>query len=408
MDFNAFREVVRRRVCFSFADVREMVGIKPASLRVQLSRWCEEGQLTRLRKGLYALAPKHRLLPLRAPVVANLLVQPSYITGLWALEHHGLISPHGDEEEGHWRGEPAGIYTCAGIPRTRDYENELGRFRYYKLKPELLFGAQKTRVGRDWVWMATPEKALLDYFFVTPHDWRVRRILERGFQRLNSLDLEMLRFMAVRYRSPRLAEIVGRWRMLARRERLFAARWMTPPQPAHSDGGIQAAEAAGGRDSTRADTRFDVAHVLGKMAKEPVWPASKPAAPAFALDQLSSEEFFIGGEAQLLLGRPIANTIEGNWGRKSAKRHHSWHMLSDEPFVKEYQLPVWFTQRLWFHRLLKWEDMQRCRRLRLRPRWHRMKEWSRETKRRHREDPEWFPAHDDFKQFGLEYLFFPD
>ncbi len=402
MDFEAFKSLYRRKVVFEYEDIRTTTGMKPASLRVQLSRWCDAGRLSRLRKGLYAFGPRDRVLPVRGPVVANLMVQPSYLTALWALEFHGIVSEHGDVDEGHWRGEPLDTYTCAApVGRTYDYENEFGSFRYYKLKPQLMFGAEKTRVGRDWVWVATPEKALLDYFYVTPRDWGARRILERGFHRLNGVDLEMMRHMAVRYRSPRLAEIVGRWRMLARRERLFAARWLTPPPSAE--------QAVAEREAPEFDPRYELMTTLQGQTPERLEPApeSVPQLPEFALEKLSSEEFIIGGEARVLMGRPLANTIGGNWGRSSGKKQWSWELMSDEPAVCAYDLPAWFTQRLWYHRDLKGMHTRRCKQRKQRPRWHRMKEWARETRRHRRRDRSWIPEKDDFLDYGLEYRFFP-
>lgn len=437
MDFDAFRSAMGRRMCFDFGEAQKVVGLRRASLEVQLSRWCEAGKLMRLRKGLYAIGQAYRRVPLQGARAANIIVRPSYLTGLWALAYHDLLSEHGDEEEGHWRGEPCGVFTSAtALGRACEFENELGRFRYYKLKPRLLFGAERRLVGDHWVWVATPEKAVLDYLFTTPRDWGMRRLIERGFYRTNSLDLEMLRYMALRYRSPRLAEIVGRLRMLARRERLFAARWLVPPT---------AAERAAGHEGGANDTREDVAavltaeiariseagdetraHGLDNLAGLPeavrgivpvverpepgseVVPAAEPAAPEYAVDLLSSEEFIVGGEARRLLGRPMARTIEGNWGRASAKKQLSWAVMSDAPVVAEYELPVWLTQRLWYHREMKRYCMDYCKIHELRPRWHRLKEWGRTTKRRHRADPRWVPEHDDFREFGLKYRFFPE
>ncbi len=476
MDFHAFRSFVGRRLCFSFEELRASLGMKTASLQVQLSRWCDSGRVIRLRKGLYTLGREFCMWPLNGPLVANLMVKESYLTALWALEFHGLMSEHGDEEEGHWRGEPDGFYTCATVnSRTYDYENPFGQFRYYKLKPSLMFGAQPTLVEGKRVWVATPEKAVLDYLFVTPRDWGVRRLLERGFQCIYTLDLEMLRFMAVRYRSPRLAEIVGRLRMQARRERLFAARWLTPPaaQPgadrprAEAAGagpagvsGVSADTGAGAGAAVSAsagavtapalpalepprveppsealrvepprveppaeaeaefDPRYEIARVLNAEIAglwEPededddgvVLPAAKTTVPRFAVEQLSGEEFWVGGEAQRLLGRPIANTVEGNWGRRSGKRHFSWPMITDEPFIREYDMPAWFTQRQRFHREMKRFEIDYCKIHDLVPRWYRLKRWSRETKRRHRRDPHWVPPNQDFREYGLEYRFFP-
>jgi predicted transcriptional regulator of viral defense system len=60
-------------------------------VRRQISRWVKVGRLHQLRRGLYALAPPYQKIVPHPFLVANRLVQGSYVSLQSALAHYGMI-----------------------------------------------------------------------------------------------------------------------------------------------------------------------------------------------------------------------------------------------------------------------------------------------------------------------------
>jgi predicted transcriptional regulator of viral defense system len=130
------------------------------SRRGQVKRALASGQLQRLRRGLYALAPHYRRRELHPFAVACRMVSPSYISLESALSYHGCI--------------PEGVYTttAACLGRGHDLHNALGTFAYQPV-PERVFMQEVERVeeGSQIFLIATPLKALCDYVYVKRLKW---------------------------------------------------------------------------------------------------------------------------------------------------------------------------------------------------------------------------------------------
>jgi hypothetical protein len=128
-----------------------------AQLRLQLSRWVKAGKLLQLRRGLYSLAPTWRKVAPHPFLVANRLQRGSYVSLQSALAFHGLIPEH------------VPIVTSVGPGRPETVHNSLGGFQFNHFVGTLLFGYSRMEVGpRQFAFMASPEKALLDLIHLTP------------------------------------------------------------------------------------------------------------------------------------------------------------------------------------------------------------------------------------------------
>ena len=127
------------------------------TLRVQLHRWIAEGKVIALKRGLYTLGEGFSA-PKQGAVLANLMVSPSYLTGLWALSWYGLIP------------EAVYEYTSAVPSYKQQYENSLGRFSYRRLKPDAFLGWQTVDYSSAQIRVASPEKAVMDHIYWTPGD----------------------------------------------------------------------------------------------------------------------------------------------------------------------------------------------------------------------------------------------
>ncbi len=122
-----------------------------ASPKDRISTLTKQGELIRLKKGLYVVAPQVTQTTLNLEVIANQLYGPSYVSYESALSYHGLI--------------PERVHTIrsASFHRGKSYQTPLGRFEYKKV-PENYFsiGLQQVITESYAFIIASPEKALCD------------------------------------------------------------------------------------------------------------------------------------------------------------------------------------------------------------------------------------------------------
>jgi predicted transcriptional regulator of viral defense system len=111
----------------------------------------KDGQLIRLKRGLYVVSDEVSGKPVNAYLCANHIYGTSYVSQQWALRWYGLI--------------PERVYTMTSVTtkRTRMFENSIGRFSYEQVKPEY-FAIGIDHVEEDGITflIASREKALCD------------------------------------------------------------------------------------------------------------------------------------------------------------------------------------------------------------------------------------------------------
>ncbi len=189
---------------FDLAMLVQLSGEPRPSLRVQLHRWLKRGRLLSLRRGMYAWPEAFRRVPLNPSALANALRSPSYLSGAWALGFHGLVP------------EQVVTYTSVTTRSPRRFENEMGMFEYRHIKAEAFFGYQGVEINGAKIQVATPEKALLDFWYFSKGAWTMDRMAEMRFQNFDGVKPRRLGEFARRFRSPRLLEAVGIWKVLMR------------------------------------------------------------------------------------------------------------------------------------------------------------------------------------------------
>jgi predicted transcriptional regulator of viral defense system len=103
----------------------------------------------KIRNGLYAL----RLEPPQEEAIANRLYAPSYISFEYALARYGII--------------PESVYsvTSATTRITREFIVNNKSFVYSHIKKQAYRGYRTERIGGMTVFIAEPEKALVDYLY---------------------------------------------------------------------------------------------------------------------------------------------------------------------------------------------------------------------------------------------------
>lgn len=178
--------------------------VNPSAMRRQLVRWTQAGRLYQLRRGLYALAPPYRQVAPHPFLVANRLVRGSYVSGLSALAHAGMIPEYVPE------------VTSATAERPQLRQTPLGRFSFRHLKTDLLYGYQQVELARGQsAFVAAPEKALLDLIYLQPQGDSPAYINELRLD-LGAFDLKELDRLATIAARPKLLRAARRIRTLTR------------------------------------------------------------------------------------------------------------------------------------------------------------------------------------------------
>ncbi|HKK65470.1 MAG TPA: hypothetical protein VJ967_06415 [Clostridia bacterium] len=193
MKFERLLEIAADLHCFSPSILS--AGERIQQVRVNLNRWVRSGRVLRLHKGWYTLAEPYRRVTISMPVVACSIKPGSYVSLQSALSQHGLIPEYVPETVSVTTGRPQLIHT------------PFGRIRYRHLKHEAFWGYEETAYGSQTAFIARPEKALLDLFYLTPGSVDRPYVRELRLQNLEHLRLDVLARMAEHYRSRRLTHL---------------------------------------------------------------------------------------------------------------------------------------------------------------------------------------------------------
>lgn len=180
----------KRLALFSVHDIRRLFGTSLVAATFLLHRYLQKGFIVRLRRGLYALPDT---LP-PDPLIANKMVEPSYVSLVFALSYHGVI--------------PETVYEITSVTTksTRRFEALGKMFSYRSVKPRVFTGYRMERQGEGGFLIADPEKALVDtdYF----------RIIDRlePLSRLDkkNIDAEKALHYARLFGNPKLIERIRR------------------------------------------------------------------------------------------------------------------------------------------------------------------------------------------------------
>jgi hypothetical protein len=167
--------------------------VHPADVRRQLSRWTQAGRIYQMRRGLYALAPPFQKVKPHPFVVANRMMQPSYVSLQSALGFYGLIP------------EYVPVTTSVTAKRTGRWDTPLGSYAFRHLKGDLFrdYFLVDVAPGQQ-AFVASPEKSLLDLIYLEPGADSPDYLWELRLQNLDQLSLDELERQAGRAKSPKL------------------------------------------------------------------------------------------------------------------------------------------------------------------------------------------------------------
>lgn len=187
MNAQAFLALAATHPYFDLPMALLWTGLDRQSLLMQLTRWTKAGYLLTLRRGLHTVAEPFRKHPYSVPEIANAIYSPSYLSLEWAMSHYGLIP------------EAAPVYTSVTARVTRKFENALGRFEYRHMQQSLFTGFSRRKLLGADIYMAQPEKALLDFLYFSSGEWSVERHGEMRWQNLDLLRIGKLGEAAAAY-----------------------------------------------------------------------------------------------------------------------------------------------------------------------------------------------------------------
>lgn len=131
---------------YTIKDLQNIFNVPVTSLRVQLSRWCKQGVFIRLTKGIYS--PYNTKIEVNK--VANQIYYPSYLSFESALSYYGILSqiPY--------------TLTFATQKKSKKLVLKDTQIEYTQLANRLFFGY----ILEDGIYIATPEKALMDTIYL--------------------------------------------------------------------------------------------------------------------------------------------------------------------------------------------------------------------------------------------------
>jgi len=146
-------------------------------LRLQLSRWVKAGKIISLRRGLYILAPPYLKSTPHPFLVANAMKPASYVSLQSSLAYYELIP------------EYTPVVTSVTTGRSEQIETAAGMFSFSHIKKTWFTGYRRVEVvpGQS-VFLAGPEKSLLDLVYLTPRADSAEYLHELRLQNLDRLD----------------------------------------------------------------------------------------------------------------------------------------------------------------------------------------------------------------------------
>ncbi|GAO30722.1 hypothetical protein JCM15548_13028 [Geofilum rubicundum JCM 15548] len=123
----------------------------------RISRLESDGQLIRLKRGLYVVDPNVSGVLLSSELIANRIYGPSYVSMQSALRFHALIP------------ERVTVMVSATTKRARNFQNSLGLFEYESVPPKYFsVGIQQLIHENSYAFLiASPEKAICDLLITT-------------------------------------------------------------------------------------------------------------------------------------------------------------------------------------------------------------------------------------------------
>ena len=191
MNYEAFMKLVRDLPVIETENVVEGFTGRNA-LEVQMTRWTKQGKLVQLRRGLYVLSGPYRKADPSEFYLASIIRRPSYLSLEKALEYHDLIP------------EGVAAYTSVTTKRPARYATGFGTFDYRHIQASLFWGYEGVAARHGTAFVALPEKALLDLFYLKPLQPSRDCLEGLRLQTMEKINKERLFAFARRFKKPKI------------------------------------------------------------------------------------------------------------------------------------------------------------------------------------------------------------
>lgn len=171
-----------------------------------VKRALASGEIIRIRRGLYCLAPKYQKKSVNLYALAQHVHGPSYVSLESALSWHG------------WIPEAVHAVTSVSFKKSREFKTPLGIFSYDRV-PQREFYSEVERLadasGNVFL-MAKPLKALADYVYTRKRDWAGIKAMASDLriepEELDQITGGMLDALSGNYCDPRVKRFLERLR----------------------------------------------------------------------------------------------------------------------------------------------------------------------------------------------------
>ena len=140
------------KLYFGYEELARVMGISLASARISASRYVRQGFLVRVKRNMYVLKDVWDAAGRSEKfLLVNVGQTPSYISLMTALDYYEITTQVQRD-----------FFESVAVKRTKEIKVEGSVFRYSKIAGNLYFGFKKEKE----FFIATPEKALLDAFYL--------------------------------------------------------------------------------------------------------------------------------------------------------------------------------------------------------------------------------------------------
>lgn len=150
MNFLQFQKRLSSFKVFSTKDIEMLM---PGFNKMNLVNWQKKNYISKLRNGFYRFSgsPENELELFN---IANKIYFPSYVSIETALSYYGLI--------------PEGVFSVQSVTtlKTNSFSNYSGTYCYFNMKESAFAGYQLLHGTQGAIRIASPEKAILDWFYL--------------------------------------------------------------------------------------------------------------------------------------------------------------------------------------------------------------------------------------------------
>jgi len=166
------------KLYFGYEDIARILDISAASAKVSASRYVKQGILIRIKRNMYMMQEVWKWAGMEQKFeLANLGQTPSYISLMTALSYYEITTQVQRD-----------FFESIAIKRTKEINIDDCLFRYVKVNKDLYFGFEKEKT----FFIATPEKALLDAFYMMSYGRYTFDISSLSDEKLDRKEVERI------------------------------------------------------------------------------------------------------------------------------------------------------------------------------------------------------------------------